>query len=130
MKNNIHSVEKYTYRVIWSEEDGEHVGLCSEFPSLSWLAPSMAEALDGIAKVVAEVLKDMKKNRATPPEPLSLQEFKGKILVRVPPEQHRELAIEAADQGVSLNRLISKKLAQPSRASETSSARLGVRAKR
>jgi predicted HicB family RNase H-like nuclease len=26
------------------------------------------------------------------------------------PEQHRELAMEAAEQGVSLNRLISKKL--------------------
>ncbi len=44
------------------------------------------------------------------PEPLSLREFKGKIALRVPPEQHRELAMEAAEQGVSLNRLISKKL--------------------
>ena len=30
--------DKYTYRVTWSEEDNEHVGLCVEFPSLSWLA--------------------------------------------------------------------------------------------
>ena len=27
----------YTYRVLWSEEDAEFVGLCAEFPSLSWL---------------------------------------------------------------------------------------------
>ncbi|MGV7292077.1 antitoxin HicB, partial [Mycobacterium kansasii] len=27
----------YTYRVEWSPEDGEWVGLCAEFPSLSWL---------------------------------------------------------------------------------------------
>ncbi|PJA42533.1 MAG: toxin-antitoxin system HicB family antitoxin, partial [Lysobacterales bacterium CG_4_9_14_3_um_filter_62_6] len=27
----------YTYRVIWSDEDVEFVGLCAEFPSLSWL---------------------------------------------------------------------------------------------
>ena len=32
------SVDHYTYRVSWSAEDGEHVGLCAEFPSPSWLA--------------------------------------------------------------------------------------------
>jgi predicted RNase H-like HicB family nuclease len=30
--------DRYTYRVTWSAEDGEYVGLCAEFPSLSWLA--------------------------------------------------------------------------------------------
>ena len=52
----------------------------------------------------------MIKRKEAVPEPLSLREFKGKIALRVPPEQHRELAMEAAEQGVSLNRLISKKL--------------------
>ena len=28
------SVDHYTYRVTWSAEDGEHVGLCAEFSSL------------------------------------------------------------------------------------------------
>lgn len=106
------NAEKYAYRVIWSEDDGEHVGLCAEFPSLSWLAPSMDAALDGIAKVVVGVLKDMRKNGEPPPEPLSTRKFKGNIAVRVPPDQHRELAMEAAEQGVSLNRLISRKLAR------------------
>ena len=27
--------DKYTYRVTWSEEDAEYVGLCAEFSSLS-----------------------------------------------------------------------------------------------
>ena len=102
--------EKYTYRVMWSEEDQEYVGLCAEFPLLSWLAASQGDALGGITKLVADVLEDMIKSQALVPEPLSLREFKGKIALRVPPEQHRELAMEAAEQGVSLNRLISKKL--------------------
>jgi predicted HicB family RNase H-like nuclease len=105
-------IEKYTYRVIWSEDDQEHVGLVAEFPSLSWLAPTAGEALSGITKLVADVFADMVKSKETPPEPLSLQEFSGKILVRVPREQHRELAMEAAEQGVSMNRLISRKLAR------------------
>jgi len=102
--------EKYTYRVMWSEEDQEYIDLCTEFPALSWLAASQGDALSGITKLVADVLKDLIKRKELVPEPLSLREFKGKIALRVPPEQHRELAIEAAEQGVSLNRLISKKL--------------------
>lgn len=104
--------EKYTYRVIWSEEDGEHVGLCAEFPSLSHLASTQGEALNGIVSLVAFVLDDMAKSKETPPDPISLQKFKGNISVRVPPEQHRELVVEAAEAGVSLNRLISQKLAR------------------
>ncbi|WP_244148798.1 toxin-antitoxin system HicB family antitoxin [Desulfonatronum thiosulfatophilum] len=34
-------------------------------------------------------------------------------MVRVPPETHRLLTIEAAESGVSLNRLISSKLHHP-----------------
>ena len=54
--------DHYTYRVTWSEEDQEHVGLCAEFPSLSWLAKTPEAALKGIRKVVEDVIKDMKEN--------------------------------------------------------------------
>lgn len=40
----------------WLVEDGEHVGLCHEFPSLSWLAPTREEALRGIRQAVADAL--------------------------------------------------------------------------
>jgi len=45
----------YTYRITWSEEDKEFVGLCAEFPSLSWLAKTPKAALQGIRKIVAEI---------------------------------------------------------------------------
>lgn len=47
-----------TYVVRWSVEDGEYVATCPEFPSLSWLAPTRAEALKGIEDLVLEVLSD------------------------------------------------------------------------
>jgi len=50
----------YTYRVTWSEKDQEHIGLCAEFPSLSWLDADPAEALRGIMRVVAETVNDMR----------------------------------------------------------------------
>jgi predicted HicB family RNase H-like nuclease len=102
--------DRYTYRVTWSEEDGEHVGLCAEFPSLSWLAPTPGGALQGIRRLVAEVIADMEANGEAVPEPLSIRSFSGRFVVRVPPEVHRELAMEAAEANVSLNRLASAKL--------------------
>lgn len=37
---NVKNIDKYTYQITWSEEDSEYVGLCAEFPGLSWLAKS------------------------------------------------------------------------------------------
>jgi predicted HicB family RNase H-like nuclease len=102
--------DHYTYRVTWSEEDQEHVGLCAEFPSLSWLATSPEAALRGIRRVVAEVVGEMQANGEAIPESLASRRFSGKFMVRVPPEVHRQLAVEAAEAGVSLNRLASAKL--------------------
>jgi len=103
--------DHYTYRVTWSEEDKEYVGLCAEFPGLSWLASAPETALRGVRSVVADVVEDMNTQREPIPEPLASRSFSGKFMVRVPPNVHRELAVEAAEAGVSLNRLASAKLA-------------------
>ena len=104
--------DRYTYRVIWSEEDGEHVGLCGEFPSLSWLATTPEAALKGMRTLVAEVVQDLRANGEPVPEPIACKQYSGKFVVRVPPDIHRRLALEAAEAGVSLNRLASAKLSR------------------
>ena len=104
------NIDRYTYRVTWSEEDQEHVGLCVEFPSLSWLEVTPEKALKGISNLVHECISDMTSNGEEIPQPISLKKFSGKFMVRVPPETHRRLSIQAAESGVSLNRLISSKL--------------------
>lgn len=63
MTNHVNP-EQYTYSIDWSEPDKEYVGLCAEFPSLSHLAKTQGEALNGITKLVAAVLEDME---APPP---------------------------------------------------------------
>ena len=102
--------DKYTYRVTWSEEDQEYVGLCAEFPSLSWLEEDQMAALTGIRKLVSETIADMRKENEPIPEPFSIRDYSGKLLLRVPPETHRHLVIQAAESGVSLNRYIASKL--------------------
>ncbi len=104
--------DHYTYRVTWSEDDSEYVGLCIEFPSLSWLSESPESALAGIRKVVSDVVHDMEKNVEEIPTPVANKKYSGKFLVRIPPEIHRTLAIQAAEAGISLNRMASAKLSR------------------
>ena len=106
------TLDQYTYRVTWSDEDNECVGLCAEFPSLSWLDATPEKALRGIRKVVAQVVADMRAHGEPVPEPISQRRYSGKFMVRVPPEVHRKLAMEAAEEDISLNRLVSAKLSQ------------------
>ena len=103
--------EHYSYRVIWSTEDEEFVGLCAEYPSLSYLDEDRIAALNGITDLVKDVMADMMENGEKVPEPISQKQFSGKFQIRIPPERHRMLAIEAAEQNISLNRYISDKLA-------------------
>ena len=102
--------DHYTYRITWSVDDGEFVGLCAEFPSLSWLAPTPDEAFTGIRDLVADIISDMLSTNEKLPEPLADRTYSGRFMVRVPPETHRTLTIRAAEQGVSLNRLVSARL--------------------
>ena len=63
----------YTYSVTWSGEDGEYVGLCAEFPSLSWLAPTPDEACTGIRRLVSDALADMQDRGEPAPQPVADQ---------------------------------------------------------
>ncbi len=102
--------DRYTYRVTWSAEDEEYVGLCIEFPSLSWLAGTPESALQGIREVVAEAVEDLNENKEPVPEPFATRHYSGHFTVRIPERVHRDLAIEAAEANISINRLVSAKL--------------------
>ncbi len=104
--------DHYTYRVSWSPEDSEYVATVIEFRSLSWLAPDPAAALLGLRDLVAQVVDELVTSGEPVPEPLAERQFSGEFRLRIPPALHRALAIEAAEQGVSLNRLVSAKVAQ------------------
>ncbi len=103
-------VNLYTYRVIWSADDEEFVGLCAEFPSLSWLDADRHEALDGITRLVGDVLVDMQKSGESVPEPLTSRKYSGELRLRMPPAVHQRLAIKAAEEKTSLNAVIVRSL--------------------
>jgi predicted HicB family RNase H-like nuclease len=108
--NRTTKADHFTYRVTWSPEDNEHVGLCVEFPSLSWLAATPEAALLGIRRLVRATVREMGASQEPIPMPLAAKHYSGQFRVRIPPHVHRSLALEAAEQGISLNRLASAKL--------------------
>ena len=65
-----------------------------------------------LRQLVADVVADLETSGELVPEPIALRQYSGKFIVRVPPEIHRQLALEAAESGVSLNRIVSAKLSQ------------------
>jgi len=73
------NADHYTYRVTWSPEDGEHVGLCAEFPSLSWLAGTPEAALKGIRRIVAQSVEDMRHSGEDIPQPLAEKHYSGQF---------------------------------------------------
>jgi len=105
-------MDKYTYRVMWSKEDVEYIGLCAEFPSLSWLSGTPESALAGIRDTVNQVVRDMQATGESIPQPLATRRYSGKFTVRIPPDVHRKLQTEAAESNISFNRLISAKLSR------------------
>lgn len=104
-------VSHYNYRVTWSAEDGEFVATCLEFPSLSWLAPTQTEALRGLEQVVNDVLADMVDQGEKVPVPFSERTYSGTFNVRIGEGLHRDLVVHAAEDGLSLNQYVVKKLA-------------------
>ena len=103
-------VEKYTYRIEWSEEDNTHIAKCLEFPSLLTHGKTAQEALKEIEFVVDEAISWMREDKETIPEPLSARKYKGNLTLRVPPELHKALVIKSLEERVSINQYIVSRL--------------------
>lgn len=103
-------VEAYSYRVFWSDEDAAFVATVDELPGLSGIGDTQEEALKELRVAVGVGLEWIAEEGGSIPEPLGKRVYSGKFNLRLPPEHHRALALEAARQGLSLNQLITLKL--------------------
>lgn len=112
--NSVDIATRYTYRVTWSAEDEEYVATCLELPSLSWLADTQEGALRGLREIVAEAIQDMGDNEEAVPEPLSARVYSGKFNLRIGEQLHRRLAMEAAQEHLSLNQYVVRRLTNAS----------------
>ncbi len=107
-------ITRYTYRVTWSLEDNEYLATCLELPSLSWLADTQEDALRGLREVIAEVVQDLSETGELVPEPLSSRSYSGRFNLRVGEQLHRRLALDAAEEHLSLNQYVVRRLTDAS----------------
>lgn len=102
--------EDYAYHVRWSQEDEAYVATVAEFPSLSCVEETQADAFFGVVDLVGSVLEELRETGESIPAPFASRSYSGKFALRLPPEKHRQLVIEAAEQHVSLNQLVVSRL--------------------
>ena len=101
-------VNRYTYRAEWCSELSEYVGRCLELPWLSQSAPTLEQAIAGIEHAADDYIAEHEGNV---PPPLTERRFSGRFVVRTSPMLHVRLAVEAAEQNVSMNQWVVQKLA-------------------
>jgi predicted RNase H-like HicB family nuclease len=109
-KQSLPLVEQYLYNIGWSEEDEAFVARVAEFPSLAAHGETQEEALRELKNVVEFVIEDLAESKEPIPEPFGKRTFSGKLVLRMPEYLHRQLALEALKQKVSLNQLLNLKL--------------------
>jgi predicted HicB family RNase H-like nuclease len=108
-----YKADDYYYTVAWSDEDETFIGRVGEYPSLAAHGDTAIKALKEIMLVVSGVIEDMEESGESLPVPISKRTYSGRMNVRMPEHLHRRLALEAGQQGVSLNRWINAKLELP-----------------
>lgn len=105
-----HSSEKYSYETSWSEQDAAFIARVQEFPSLAAHGESPEQALGELRSLVAFVLEELREEGSPIPIPLSLRDYSGRFNVRIPPELHRALVLDATRANMSLNSYVLYKL--------------------
>ena len=101
---------EYTYRAMWSPNDRSYTGTCIEFPGLRGRGQTATEAIAAVERLVNQDVAAAAGTGRTPPESLTDREYSGRFVVRMSPELHAHLAVESAEQGVSLNQWVLQKL--------------------
>jgi predicted HicB family RNase H-like nuclease len=103
-------VNHYLFSVGWSHPDQVYIARVAEFPSLAAHGESLESALQELKALLQDVILDLITHQEPVPEPMGQKNFSGRLNLRMPEQLHRRLAIEAAQQGISLNQMINLKL--------------------
>jgi predicted RNase H-like HicB family nuclease len=94
---------KYSINIIWSDEDGGYIATIPEFKNLSAFGETYEKALEE-AKVAAKgYIETFKADKLPVPAVHKLSDYSGQTRLRMPKDLHCKLAVEAQNQGISLN---------------------------
>ena len=113
---------KYSFNIVWSEEDEEYLATCSSFPGLSAFGKTEEQALHE-AKIALELFIESYKERGIRlPKPPRNQTYSGQLSLRLSKSLHERAARMALNDGVSLNQYINNALNREVSIEETTSS--------
>lgn len=101
----------YDYIVHNISEDGEpaYKAVIPAFSAIVY-GGSLVEIENGVRFSIESEIAERKKNKQSIPSPDRQVRFSGKLLIRIAPNIHERLALEAKSKGKSLNKYIAEKL--------------------
>lgn len=101
-------MNKYGFRIFWSEEDAAFIVTCPEFPGLSAFGSTEEEALSEGKIALQLIIETYQESDISLPQPIQAgqAQFSGQFRVRLPKSLHRQATQIAASDGISLNQLV------------------------
>ncbi|BDB45300.1 MULTISPECIES: type II toxin-antitoxin system HicB family antitoxin [Mycobacterium] len=103
-------MNRYTYRAQWCPDNDEYVAKCLEFPYLRERAPTAQQAVALVVAALDEKLAIMQELGEHPPPSLTDRNYSGTFIVRTSTALHLRLALEAQEEGVSMNQWVVQQL--------------------
>jgi len=105
--------ERFKYRAIvfYSEEDEGYIAKVPELPGCSAFGEKPEEAMKEVKVAAGLWIKAAKEMGREIPRPVDEKRYSGRFALRLPPSLQRELDFDAKEEGISLNQLITYKLA-------------------
>ncbi|MEO5971404.1 MAG: type II toxin-antitoxin system HicB family antitoxin [Bdellovibrionia bacterium] len=101
-------VKHYEIKISWSDEDHCFIARVPELPGCMTDGETEEEALRNAKEAICSYLEALKSEGKAIPPSISSKSFSGTFPIRITPELHRSLAITAALEKISLNKLIVK----------------------
>jgi predicted HicB family RNase H-like nuclease len=112
MEMTMFEAKDYLYEATWSDDDEAYVCRVIDFPGILAHGDTIPEAVREAQVAVEGALEALAAKKTDAPVPLSKRNANGKVLVRMTRELHSQLLEDAARDGVSLNALITQRLAR------------------
>ncbi|MBX9765699.1 MAG: type II toxin-antitoxin system HicB family antitoxin [Bdellovibrionales bacterium] len=104
-------IPKYAYRIQWSTQDNAFVVSVEELRGCMTHGNSQEHALEMAHDAVEGYLLSMIEDGEEIPKPIALESFSGNFPLRMTPELHRSIVMEATKHGYkSVNKYLVEKL--------------------
>jgi antitoxin HicB len=106
-------MNKYEYQIriskLSEQDGGGYVAIVPELPGCMSDGETYEEALNNIQDAIKGWIETAEFRGQRIPDPIIYQdeeEFSGKLVIRIPKALHKELKVNAEQEGISLNQLI------------------------